>query len=95
MRDAGGEQAERGHLLLMQHVRLGFLQFARALGDAGFQLGLVFLQGLVELAQVIADALEQQRQALLAHVTQPSMTSVSMNGTRRLPSGGRARYSKP
>ena len=36
--DAGGQQAERRHLLLVQHVGLRFLQFARALGDAGFQL---------------------------------------------------------
>ena len=59
--DAGGEQAEGGHLLLVQHVGLRLLQFAGALGDAGFELGLVLLQGGVELAQVVADALEQQR----------------------------------
>ena len=57
--DAGGQQAEGGHLLLVQHVGLGFLQFARALGDAGFELRLVLVQGGVEPAQLIADALEQ------------------------------------
>src|SRR5436305_620143 len=47
----GGEQAERGHLLLVQHVRLRLLEFAGALGDP-------HLQRVVQLAQMFADVLE-------------------------------------
>ena len=43
--DAGGQQAEGRHLLLVQHVGLGLLQLARALGDARLQLGLVVAAG--------------------------------------------------
>jgi hypothetical protein len=60
--DAGGQQAEGRHLLLVQDVGLGLLEFVGALGDAVFQLRLVAAQGAVELVQVLADALEQQGQ---------------------------------
>ena len=53
--DAGRQQAERGHLFLVQQLGLGLLQFAGPLGDADFQVR-------VQFAEVVADPLEQQRQ---------------------------------
>ena len=61
--DAGRQQAEGRHLLLVQDVSLGFLQFGGALGDARLQFGLLASQRLVECPQMVADALEQQCQA--------------------------------
>ncbi len=57
MGDAGREQAECGHLFLVQHMCLRFLQFTRPLGNAGFELSAMLFQLLIQLAQVIADAL--------------------------------------
>ena len=53
--DARGQEAESGHLFLMEQLRLRLLQLAGPLGNAGFQV-------LVEHPEVVADPLEQQRE---------------------------------
>ena len=51
--DAGGEQAEGRHLLLVKDVGLRLLQLRGALGDAALEV-------VVEAGEVVADALEQR-----------------------------------
>ena len=55
MGDTGGEQPKRGHLLLMQHLSLRLLEFARPLGDALFQLR-------VQPGKLVADAAQEASQ---------------------------------
>ena len=85
--DAGREQAERRHLFLVEHVGLGLLQFAGPLGDACFQLGLVFLQRRLSWPRYSPTRLSSSAMALLAQVTQPRMTSVRAKRHGVLPLG--------